>query len=178
MNKKEKPPDKRPVRKHHRLNGFCYAEIGAYFITNCVKEGTYPFGRVVDNKMDLTKAGQIAADQFKELPEFYKSISIDSFVVMPNHVHAIVKINDFIPGRSIPNIMQAYKSMCTRKIRAIGLKFDWQRSYYDSIIRDGAGIERITEYIQNNPANWHKDAENRETKLDIKKYYDKLVKGK
>ena len=176
MEENTKTPDNRPVRKHNRLQGFCYAEPGAYFITICAKEGTYPFGRIVDNQMVLTPAGQTAFDQFAELQEYYKSIVIENFVIMPNHIHAIIHIKEYIPERSIPVIVQAYKSMCTRKIKSAGGLVIWQRSYYDSVIRDGAGLERIAEYIQNNPANWHKDAENREAKLDVRKYYEALLK--
>jgi putative transposase len=170
--------NKYPKRKLNRLSDFNYAETGGYFITLCVDGGSHKLGYVIDGVVQLSDMGQIAYDQFAELQEHYQKVSIDCFVVMPNHVHAIVVINGiFNPGISLPKIIQAYKSMTIRKINKNSINFKWQRSYWDSIIKTVYGLERIREYINNNPAQWDKDAENAALKIDKKEYYRAITES-
>jgi len=176
INEQLETKDKLPNRKLNRLAGFNYAETGRYFVTICTADGSHAFGRVINGIMELNDTGGIVSEQFMELEEHYKTVSIDCFAVMPNHVHAIVMING-TPGiiKPLPVIMQAYKSLSSRKIREKDKGFKWQRSYYDRIIKTEYGLERVREYIKSNPANWNKDAENAVLKLDRRKYYQEIA---
>lgn len=167
--------NKLPERKQNRLKGYDYSETGGYFVTACVSYGKCVFGRIINGKMSLNEAGAAAALQFEELQQYNKSAIIDCYVVMPNHIHAVILINDK-NSTSLPKIMQAYKSMSKRKIKRVMNDFSWQRSYYDSIIRGGEGMGRVREYIFNNPLNWGKDAENKECGIDKKKYYNEIMR--
>jgi REP element-mobilizing transposase RayT len=85
-------------RKRNRLLGFDYSRDNLYFVTSCVQDRICCFGSISNGKMHLNEYGQIAHDQFKWLEKQYAYVSMHEFVVMPNHVHAIIEINrKYIP---------------------------------------------------------------------------------
>jgi REP element-mobilizing transposase RayT len=176
MKNKISDMEKLPDRKPNRLKKYDYLTPGYYFITMCVKDKQHIFGRVEDGVMKLSGSGLVADEQFRELSLFYRDVGIDYFVVMPNHVHAIIILTDKLQKKSIPDVVQAYKSLCSKKIREINNEFEWQRSYYDHIVISETCLENIRGYIKNNPVGWNKDAENTESGLDVEKYYEDLVK--
>jgi REP element-mobilizing transposase RayT len=84
-----------PQRKALRLQHYDYAQNGAYFITLCTHNRECLFGEVVDDKMSLNDAGRMVESVLCEAPSHYKDIVLDSFVIMPNHVHFIVSIEHY-----------------------------------------------------------------------------------
>ena len=88
-------------QKHHRrsvrLRGYDYAQPGAYFVTTCVRDGACILGDIVDGCVQETEYGRIAHDFWAQVPVRFPNVTIDTFVVMPNHVHAIVVINEPAP---------------------------------------------------------------------------------
>jgi putative transposase len=84
--------------KHHRrsirLPGYDYASTGAYFVTICVRGGECLLGEVVDGEMQLNDWGQIANESWEWLAEQYSYVSLDAWVIMPNHIHGIIVIQD------------------------------------------------------------------------------------
>jgi putative transposase len=84
--------------KHHRrsirLPGYDYASSGAYFVTICVRGGECLLGTVVDGEMQLNEYGQIAAESWEWLADQYSYVSLDAWVIMPNHMHGIIVIED------------------------------------------------------------------------------------
>ena len=87
-------------RKTPRLQGFDYNSVGAYFITICTANRRCILYRVVGTgvldcpKIELTKYGEIAEKYIKQLDDFYDNLSIESYVIMPNHIHLILFINE------------------------------------------------------------------------------------
>ncbi len=79
-------------RRSIRLPGYDYSRAGAYFVTICTRGRECLFGDVVDDRMCLTDAGRIVQETWERLPEHYPHVELDSFVVMPNHVHGIIVI--------------------------------------------------------------------------------------
>jgi len=77
-----------------RLKGWDYGWDGFYFITICVKGRIFEFGEVIDEQMVLSEKGEIAKKVMVGLPGHYKNCVLDSFVIMPNHVHCIIQINN------------------------------------------------------------------------------------
>jgi REP-associated tyrosine transposase len=81
-------------KKHHRrsirLKGYDYSRPGAYFLTMCVQDWEWKFGRVVNGKMQFSPAGEIAHRCWEEIPEHFKNAILDKFIIMPNHMHGIV----------------------------------------------------------------------------------------
>ena len=84
--------------KHHRrsvrLEEYDYSRPGAYFVTVCVQDHTCLFGRVSGDKVDLSPQGQIVGECLRGIPVHSAGVQLDAFVVMPNHVHFIVVIQE------------------------------------------------------------------------------------
>ena len=167
--------------KHHRrsirLKGYDYAGPGAYFVTICTQDRACFFGAVADGEMQLNNSGQIAKAAWDELPARFPSVRLDAFIVMPNHVHGIIMVGaQFIApsdgfgatnqgvmnhAPTLGEIVRAYKAASTRLIRQAGTPdFAWQRNYYEHVVRDEESLNRIRQYILDNPERWEFDHEN------------------
>ena len=166
-----------------RLNSHDYSSGGTYFITICTHMGLSYFGNISNGKMILSESGQIAYNLWYELPEHFAFVSMDEFVVMPNHVHGILIIestttvgtlhatslqnatsrrsiqNEFMstispkPG-SLATVIRSYKSAVSKNIHLSDPDFSWQPRYYDHLIRSDKELDRIRNYIINNPVKW------------------------
>ena len=154
-------------RKHPRLKGYDYDQNGAYFITFCTKEKLKTLGRVVGRDapgaplVELTDFGEAVRKEIEETHTHYDGVTVDKFVVMPNHVHMIVLINcdGRTPGASHPTnaLIPRIVTMIKKKTnRALGSD-NWQRSFHDHIIRDEAEYLRVWQYIDGNPVLWFED---------------------
>ena len=80
-------------RRSLRLKGYDYTHVGAYFVTIVTQGRSCLFGEIVGKEMQLNEAGEMACAIWKALPQRFPSIEIDLFVVMPNHLHGIIVIN-------------------------------------------------------------------------------------
>lgn len=164
--------------KHHRrsirLKGYDYSSAGAYFITLCTFQRQCLFGRITDGTMQLNESGQIVAEEWRQSSIIRQEIEFDQWVIMPNHLHGIVLINPTHPvrahgraplqtgvsyrrPRSLSSFISGFKSATTKKINTARNSAStpvWQRNYYDHIIRNEQSLERVQQYIQNNPATW------------------------
>ncbi len=152
---------------------------GVYFVTICTKDMLHYFGEIVDAKMNLTDVGKYADEQMKNGTTHYPYAEIPLWVVMPNHIHAIVIIrnnNDTPHCRDVARnistgknaqmssispkcntlsvVVRGVKSSITKYANEQSFSFAWQRSFYDRIIRDTAEMNHIAEYIENNVAEW------------------------
>jgi REP-associated tyrosine transposase len=158
----------KPERKSTRLKGYDYSLPGAYFITIVTYLREFLFGDVVGGQIRLNHFGKLVERSWLDLPSHYPLVRLDVFVVMPNHVHGIVIINDALVEESkdlgifqvkygLSDIMRAFKSFSSRKINNLrktrGVPV-WQRSFYDRIIRNQRELDEMSKYIQSNPANW------------------------
>jgi REP element-mobilizing transposase RayT len=83
-------------RRSIRLKGYDYSRCGAYFITLCTQERLCLFGDIVDGVMVFNDAGRMIYRTFEEMPTKYPGIQIDMFVVMPNHLHGVIIIENEI----------------------------------------------------------------------------------
>ncbi|MEO1522737.1 MAG: hypothetical protein AAFU78_18425, partial [Cyanobacteria bacterium J06633_2] len=81
-------------RRSIRLKGYDYSSPGAYFITICTYQRQCLFGEIIDRKMHLNTFGHIAAACWNEIPNHFRQTILDSYVIMPNHVHGILVITD------------------------------------------------------------------------------------
>ena len=185
----------------HRLKNFDYTSDAAYFITICTHNREHFFGKIIDGQMILNETGKIVHDEWKKTASIRKNIIVDEFIIMPNHIHGILIINnndnthnindtdvlpndtDVLPngGRdvlakrlydgnhknmseispeknSISVIIRFIKRQSTIRIRKTIPGFKWQPNYYDHIIRNKSSLNRIRNYIKNNPKNWKNDS--------------------
>jgi putative transposase len=219
-----------------RRPGWNYTTPGWYFVTLCTHRRVCVLGDVRDGRVRLSKIGRIVAEEWQRTPRVRPNVVLDAWVIMPNHLHGIVRILPRTDGAaddagigagvdrarddadvggtvetprrcvstaasapmpgfastaasarssgSAPTIVDAshddhvetagprsrlqpgslgaiigqFKSMCTKRIRAASQDcFAWQTRYYDSIIRDGASLQRVRRYIAANPARWDRD---------------------
>ncbi len=155
-----------PSRKLPRLRNFDYGSNGCYFVTICTHQRKKLFSQIfplsdglsVQNK--LTEVGRIAQTQLLKLPERFDGVTIDKYVVMPNHLHAIIAIQNGLHGAaySLSDVICVFKSITTRECRKLGFTGAvFQTSFHDHIIRGDNDYSEIWAYIDANPLNWKKD---------------------
>ena len=167
------------LRKKLRLSGYDYKTPGYYFVTLCTNHRMCLFGDIIHNEMNLNSAGKMIEIAWSEISKHYFNWKVDSLIIMPNHVHAIIFLSEKLmvdselgqgsaPTISLPELIRNLKSY-TMKIYSEGVrtknwpmfeKHLWQRNYYEHIIRDEPSLIKIREYIINNPAGWEKDQHN------------------
>jgi REP element-mobilizing transposase RayT len=151
-------------RKHLRAQGFDYAEPGSYFVTICVDRMESRFGRVEKTQVHLNEAGTIIHDTWMRIPSRFQDVTLDAFIIMPNHLHGIVCLQTGSDNRSasLSNIVQAFKSESTveygRGVKAGRFpRYEralWQRGFHDKILRDDRMLEAARLYIEANPGRW------------------------
>lgn len=132
----------------------------------CTQNHINHFGEIRNEKLSLNKLGLYAEDCLKNIPAHYKNVEFDYYVIMPNHIHAIIIINNVglrhastLQGITLGNIVGSLKSAVTKWANLNGYKyFKWQRRYYDRIIRNEKELFQIRRYIEQNPLAW--DLEN------------------
>ena len=168
---------------HHRhsirLKGYDYSQAGYYFVTICTRNRESMFGDIMDGKMDLNDAGRMAEAAWDDLLKRFPNIELDTFGVMPNHIHGIIIIvgaglalpkqgaASSAPTKDISprlgDVVRAFKSVSAinvnRFLSRLGVPL-WQRNYYDHIIRNEESLNRVREYIETNPLRWELDREN------------------
>ena len=157
-----------PKRKPTRLKGYDYSTSGAYFVTICTKNRIKSLGEIVGGsdfdapEMVLSEYGQILKKHIECMNEKYPHIKIDKYVIMPNHFHCIININDCKNGASetaapynneLSKFISLLKRYCNREY---GHNI-WQRSFHDHIIRGERDYEKIWQYTDTNVLCWKKD---------------------
>lgn len=166
-----------------RLENWDYRWAGAYFITICTHNREHYFGKIVDGKMILSDIGVLANECWNEIINHTKNVTLGEFVVMPNHVHGILildngrhnvetlhatplhydeskneQMSSISPkSNSISAIIRSYKSAVTKHANRLELQFKWQTRFHDHIIRDQRAFKNISNYIINNPTKWGND---------------------
>ena len=155
-----------PKRKHPRLEQYDYSTAGGYFITICTHHRRCLLSRIVGQglapaEIQYTPYGDIARKQLLLLEERSPSVNVDHFVIRPNHIHAVLILEDTAgtsPRPTIMDVVCAYKSLTTRECkRIVPIDKVFQASFYEHVIRGPADYDEIAQYIQNNPKQWELD---------------------
>ncbi len=174
-------------RRSIRLQQNDYSQSGFYFITICTHNRFCWFGAIDNYAMRLNELGKIAVACWSAIPDHFCHLELDEFIVMPNHVHGILRVvnNDDVAcggtasrapmtttmapieqfgvpvSGSIPTVIRSFKSAVTKRIHEIsplsGSSLVWQRNYWEHLIRDETALQRIQEYIRSNPVHWTTD---------------------
>ena len=147
-----------------------------YFVTLCTHDRIEWFGDVQDNAVMLNRTGKTVADRWQWLAQQYPYVNLGPYVIMPNHIHALITIQQPVgTGRdrsgpvatgpyrckSLSGLIGAFKTTSSKAIPQSGhVRFRWQKSFYDSIIRNENSLFRVLQYIQENPQQWSTDSEN------------------
>ena len=156
-------------RRSIRLKEYDYSQEGYYYVTICTKNRECHFGQIVNGKMKLNDSGEIVQFCWHDLPNHYAFCKLDEFVIMPNHIHGIVVIDreSFVVGAGFKpaptmkrhglfEIIRAFKTFSSRKINDLqqSSHFQWQRNYYEHIIRNEKELYWKRKYIIDNPIKW------------------------
>ena len=162
-----------PQRKSNRISGYDYNQNGAYFITICtecrkpilskISVGTPVPGCPIEPCLTLLPYGRIADNVIQQMNTFYEHLSVDKYVIMPDHIHFMITISDphGHPGRGVPTksrvrtslvaqFVGTFKRFCNREYG----ENIWQGRYYDHVIRNQRDYDEIWQYIENNPRKW------------------------
>ena len=119
----------------------------------------------------LTGAGEIVQQEIRSLPQRYPELQIDHFVVMPNHIHLLLRISEERALREaplreggrekrslLPKAIGYLKMNSSKKIHAADPDLVvWQRDYYEHVVRNDRDYQEIWGYIENNPSKWAED---------------------
>ena len=167
-------------RKTTRLKGADYNRNQAVFLTICTKERRCVLSRIVGTgvricsanygpKIELTKYGQIADKYIHQLNDFYGDLLVESYVIMPNHIHMLI----FLSPRALPEaqngpsrtpvptvqnsvpsrFVSTFKRFCNKEY---GVNI-WQYRSNDHIIRNRQDYDEHLRYIYENPMRWYYD---------------------
>ena len=179
------------MRKNIKLQGYDYSQAGYYFLTICINGRHKMSGKVVGNArransvrdgvpqsgpgvpyVELNEIGKMIKQHIDKMSVVYSSIKVDKYIIMPNHIHMIIAIENSnitktngtssrtefaqcaFPIKSIlAKIINAFKSLTSRQFG----ESIWQRSYHDHIIRNETEYNKIWQYMDENPARWKED---------------------
>ena len=152
-------------RKHPRLKEYDYSSAGVYFITLCTRHRSEVLCRIVGRDdpgappyIVLSPSGKVAEKYIRTISSAYENVSVDKFVIMPNHVHLLISISDMqrraeSSRPTVSRIIGAFKRFSNKEC---GCSL-WQASFYDHIIRDEMDYLGHWQYIDDNPAKWSED---------------------
>ena len=200
--------------KHHRrsirLDGYDYSQPCIYFITLCTYNRECLFGEILNGEMRLNEFGKIANQCWLEIPNHFPQTQLDEYIIMPDHIHGIIVLNDFVgvqnvgakivgakivgtknvgaknfsplpmptpeptplpmptreqnitpfrsPSKTIGSIIRGFKIGVTKWFRQnTDIYVVWQRNFYEHIIRNEVELNRIRQYIIDNPKKWKTD---------------------
>ena len=155
---------------------------GMFFVTICTKDMKCYFGEISEGEMHLSAIGAFVSEQLGRASEFNSTFDVVLYVVMPNHIHAIVALNDndiyyedpYMQQRAVnpsergngyekrhvmllSRYVNSLKGTVTKYARSIGSDFMWHGRYYDHMIRGNEDAMNITNYILNNVYMWNED---------------------
>jgi len=149
-----------PVRKKIRLKGHDYRDAGYYFITICIKDERKLLGRVVGTTapgrphVELTPLGVCVDETIKIANR--NNVKIDKYMIMPNHIHMIVILEQGTDDRGRSSLQQVVRNIKSFVTKQCGVNI-WQPRFHDHIIRNEPEYQKIWQYIDTNPAKWDED---------------------
>lgn len=162
------------IHKQYRLPNFDYSSNNMYFITICTKNRDHYLGEISNFEMYYTEIGFEALNLIQSVSQKIHHLIIDEYVIMPNHIHLIIRIEnnnhqekfESIQGlqplqqKSIASFINHFKGKLKRWCNDNNIPFEWQSRFHDRIIRDLNEYWSIKKYIQNNVSNWDTDVDN------------------
>ena len=154
-------------RRSARKQNYNYSLPGHYFVTIVVHDKAKLLGHIQDGVIVPSKTGEVVQQSWFQLSSQHTSVTSEAFVLMPNHVHGIIKIHPNNKSISLGAVVRSFKARSTNEIRHQGLiTFEWQRNYHDRIIRTERELKLVQLYIATNPLLWRFDPENKSAELN------------
>jgi REP element-mobilizing transposase RayT len=175
---------------HHRnsirMRSYDYRSAGAYFVTICTFQKEAILAEIVNGAAQLKLLGVIVQDEWLKSAHIRLEIELDEFIIMPNHLHGIVIINESVgahgmrpesggsemrahsraplhrPAKTLGSFVAGFKSACTKRVNELrntaGMPL-WQRNYHERVIRNEEELHSLRDYIVTNPVRWEGDGE-------------------
>ncbi len=154
------------TRKTNRLKNYNYSAPGMYFLTVCVKDRKPVLGKIVGcgdfdaPRMVLSDYGKILDETVLFMNHKYEHIKIIKYVIMPNHFHMILRVENFGASETaapynneVSKFISLLKRYCNRRYK----ENIWQKSFYDHIIQNESEFQTVWEYIDTNVIRWTAD---------------------
>jgi len=139
-----------------RLKGWDYRRPGTYFVTICVLGRERCLSEIIDGEVVLSAQGEIVAREWLRLPVTYPRAKLDAWIIMPDHFHGLLILEpEAGEAASLGTIIGDFKSRATKDIRMSGRRhFAWQERFDDHVVTNLKELERIRDYIRQNPKRW------------------------
>ena len=171
-----------PKRKATRLKNFDYSSEGAYFVTICIRDRKRILSEIIKTDVTathgtidfvvgeglappeywvkLTPCGEVVKEQLQLIENRFPSVTVEDFVIMPDHIHAIMFLHEQAGGASpsptLDDVICAFKSLTSRICKQrYGMEKMFQRSFAEHIVRDKKDYETRKKYIYENPVKWY-----------------------
>ena len=146
-----------PKRKPTRLKNFDYSSAGAYFVTICIRDRMHILSEIT---VKLKPCGEVVKDQLQLIEARFPSVTIEDYVIMPDHIHAVIFLHEKAGGASpsptLDDVVCAFKSLTSRSCKQkFGIEKMFQRSSAEHIVRDRDDYETRRKYIYENPMRWY-----------------------
>jgi putative transposase len=167
-----------------RIKNWCYSSEAWYYVTICTDQRKYFLGNMDkdDVSVRLTIVGRLAAQFFQDIPKHFPFVKVEAFVIMPNHVHGLLKFdkqdkitnerNSFGPqSKNLASVIRGLKGAVQTFATLNRIPFKWQPSYHCTITQSKKRVDIICHYINSNPAKWiekmktYENLKNREDKF-------------
>ena len=159
-------PKKYPFPRTPRWSDYEYSQPGAYYVTMATAGRLNILGATEGRQVNLTRIGEMVEVAWLDLRRRFQTVELDSYVIMPDHLHGIIHIHASEPGVGKPrstqtqarpkltDIVGAFKSLSTIEVNksqnTAGRKL-WQRSFYERVVRNEREMDKFRGYIVNNP---------------------------
>ena len=162
-----------PQRKPNRIDNYDYSQNGAYFVTICTHDRKKILSKinvgtgVLDcPHIQLLPDGEIADKYIRQMNAFYEHLSVDQYVIMPDHIHILLTVQNGqsrtpVPTRAnstVAKFVSTFKRFCNKEYG----ENIWQGRYYDHVIRNQQDYNEVWEYIEKNPRKWAMTKQGRE----------------
>ena len=169
-------------RKQVRWEDYDYARSNVYYVTMCTHHRLCYFGDVHAAELKCTHQGCLADVLLIEIPYHFPIAKVLDYVVMPDHIHLLISIdhpeadeaahtreinNDELSMRehrrqnignnTLSSIIRAYKTAVSYHCHRLHLDMQWQRGFYEHIVRDEYELRHFKEYIDANLGRWNED---------------------
>ena len=158
--------NKLPKRKHPRLKNYDYSQNGFYFVTVCVAVNSVKLSKVYAKgengkpEICLSEIGKTVEKQILRIPEIYKTVSVEKYIILPNHLHLLFHFDNLNGGiwesrptkinPQLSTVIRGFKSMVTREIG----QSIWQKSFYEEVINSDDHYQCVWQYIDANAQKW------------------------